>query len=226
MDLDDTHGRIAVGVDNQQAGYDMANTLLASGKEHVVYFGSMSDARDQKRYQGYRRAMDERGLTPLHITPNNLFRSIGAGMLAMARQLDPQTNAILCTNDDIAVGVLQECLKLGIRVPQDMAISGFHGLDIGLATTPLLASVITPRFEMGKVVAEILLKKIKNLPTIRVDLHYRSLLAHHLSDLRPRSRLTSPCPLPKCAQDHVTVTPVLNIIQRDLCQKYFLKSFY
>ena len=38
----------------------------------------------------------------------------------------------------------------------------------------LLASVITPRFEMGKVVAEILLKKIKNLPTIeRVDLHYR-----------------------------------------------------
>lgn len=175
MDLDDTHGRIAVGFDNQQAGYDMANTLLASGKEHVVYFGSMSDARDQKRYQGYRRAMDESGLTPLHITPNKVSSvSIGAGMLAMARQLDPQTNAILCTNDDIAVGVLQECLKLGIRVPQDMAISGFHGLDIGLATTPLLASVITPRFEMGKVVAEILLKKIKNLPTIeRVDLHYR-----------------------------------------------------
>jgi DNA-binding LacI/PurR family transcriptional regulator len=100
--------------------------------------------------------------------------SIGAGMLAMARQLYPQTNAILCTNDDIAVGVLQECIKQGIRVPQDMAISGFHGLDIGLATTPLLASVITPRFEMGKVVAEILLKKIRNLPTIeRVDLHYR-----------------------------------------------------
>jgi DNA-binding LacI/PurR family transcriptional regulator len=70
--------------------------------------------------------------------------------------------------------VLQECLKSGIKVPQEMAISGFHGLDIGLATTPLLASVITPRFEMGKVAAEIILKKIKNLPTIeRVDLHYR-----------------------------------------------------
>ncbi len=175
MDLDDTHGRIAVGFDNFQAGYDMAATLLASGKQHVVYFGSMSDARDKKRYQGYSQAMQERNLEPMHITPNKVSSvSIGAGMLALARQLYPQVNAVLCTNDDIAVGVLQECLKSGIKIPEEMAISGFHGLDIGLATTPLLASVITPRYEMGKVAAEIILKKIKNLPTIeRVDLHYR-----------------------------------------------------
>ncbi|MRT04408.1 LacI family DNA-binding transcriptional regulator [Ewingella americana] len=175
MDLDDTHGRIAVGFDNFKAGYDMANTLLASGKQQVVYFGSMSDARDKKRYQGYSLAMQERGLEPMHITPNRVSSvSIGAGMLALAQQLYPEVNAVLCTNDDIAVGVLQECLKQGIKIPEQMAISGFHGLDIGLATTPLLASVITPRFEIGKVAAEILLKKIKNLPTIeRVDLHYR-----------------------------------------------------
>lgn len=175
MDLDDTHGRIAVGFDNFKAGYDMANTLLASGKRQVVYFGSMSDARDKKRYQGYSLAMREHGLEPMHITPNRVSSvSIGAGMLALAQQLYPEVNAVLCTNDDIAVGVLQECLKQGIKIPEEMAISGFHGLDIGLATTPLLASVITPRFEMGKVAAEILLKKIKNLPTIeRVDLHYR-----------------------------------------------------
>lgn len=175
MDLDDTHGRIAVGFDNFKAGYDMANTLLASGKRQVVYFGSMSDARDKKRYQGYSLAMQEHGLEPMHITPNRVSSvSIGAGMLALAQQLYPEVNAVLCTNDDIAVGVLQECLKQGIKIPEEMAISGFHGLDIGLATTPLLASVITPRFEMGKVASEILLKKIKNLPTIeRVDLHYR-----------------------------------------------------
>ncbi len=61
----------------------------------------------------------------------------------------------------MAVGVLQECLKLGVAIPAEMAISGFHGLDIGQATTPILASVTTPRFEMGKVAAEILIKKIK-----------------------------------------------------------------
>ncbi|EKN5089377.1 LacI family DNA-binding transcriptional regulator [Yersinia enterocolitica] len=175
MDLEPQFNRITVGFNNYQAAYDMTATLLASGKQNVVYFGSMSDVRDRKRYQGYSQAMTDAGLAPLHITPNKVSSvSIGAGMLALARQMYPQVDAIFCTNDDMAVGVLQECLKLGMVVPAEMAISGFHGLDIGQATTPVLASVTTPRFEMGKVAAEILIKKIKKIPTIeQVDLHYR-----------------------------------------------------
>ena len=80
----------------------------------------------------------------------------------------------MCTNDDLAVRALQECLASGITVPQEMAIAGFHGLEIGQIVNPRLASVLTPRFEMGKVATEILIKKIKGLPTIeKVDLHYR-----------------------------------------------------
>ncbi|PWC22845.1 transcriptional regulator [Brenneria roseae subsp. roseae] len=175
MDLEVIPGRIVVGFDNYRAAYDMTSTLLASGKKQVVYFGSMSDRRDRKRYQGYSQAMLDAGEQPMHITPNRVSSiSIGGGMLALARQMYPQADAIFCTNDDIAVGVLQECLRLSLDVPAQMAISGFHGLDIGQATTPVMASVITPRFEMGKVAAEILLKKINQIPTIEyVDLHYR-----------------------------------------------------
>ncbi|MCG8709497.1 LacI family DNA-binding transcriptional regulator [Brenneria sp. 4F2] len=175
MDLEAIPGRIVVGFNNYQAAYDMTDALLASGKRHVVYFGSMSDSRDRKRYQGYSQAMADAGRSPMHITPNKVSSvSIGAGMLALVRQMYPQVDAIFCTNDDIAVGVLQECLRLSIAIPAQMAISGFHGLDIGKATTPAVASVVTPRFEMGKVATEILIKKINKLPTIEyVDLHYR-----------------------------------------------------
>ncbi|CAI0989451.1 Gluconate utilization system GNT-I transcriptional repressor [Serratia liquefaciens] len=175
MDLEAPEGRIAVGFDNFQAGYDMTEALLASGKRQVVYFGAMSDARDTKRFQGYCRAMEKQGLTPRQITPHRVSSvTVGSDMLAMARQLYPDLDGILCTNDDLAVGVLQECLRLGLRVPQDIALSGFHGLDIGKATTPGIASVITPRFDIGKVATEILLKRIKGVPCIeRVDLHYR-----------------------------------------------------
>lgn len=151
MDLDAPPGRIAVGFDNEQAGYDMTEALLASGKRHIVYFGAMSDARDNKRYRGYCRAMASQGQTPRQIAPHRVSSvSIGADMLAMARERYPQLDGILCTNDDLAVGVLQACLRLGVRVPQEVALSGFHGLDIGQATTPSIASVITPRFDMGK----------------------------------------------------------------------------
>ena len=132
MDLDAPPGRIAVGFDNEQAGYDMTEALLASGKRHIVYFGAMSDARDNKRYRGYCRAMASQGQTPRQIAPHRVSSvSIGADMLAMARERYPQLDGILCTNDDLAVGVLQACLRLGVRVPQEVALSGFHGPDIG-----------------------------------------------------------------------------------------------
>ncbi len=175
MGLTEARGRINVGFDNYRAGYDMTAMLLASGKQRVIYFGSMSDRRDEQRYAGYRDAVEAAGLPAGRIVPNKVSSvSIGTGMMTLARQLYPEMDAILCTNDDLAVGVLQECQAARIAVPQAMAIAGFHGLEIGQATTPRLASVITPRFEMGKVATEIILKKINQQPTIeQVDLHYR-----------------------------------------------------
>lgn len=175
MGLTEARGRINVGFDNYRAGYDMTAMLLASGKQRVIYFGSMSDHRDEQRYAGYRDAVAAAGLPAGRIVPNKVSSvSIGTGMMTLARQLYPEMDAILCTNDDLAVGVLQECQAAGIAVPQSMAIAGFHGLDIGQATTPRLASVVTPRFEMGKVATEIILKKLNQQPTIeQVNLHYR-----------------------------------------------------
>ena len=175
MGLTEASGRINVGFDNYRAGYDMTAMLLASGKQRAIYFGSMSDRRDEQRYAGYCAAMAAAGFPAGRIAPNKVSSvSIGTGMMTLARQLYPDMDAILCTNDDLAVGVLQECQTAGIAVPQAMAIAGFHGLEIGQATTPRLASVITPRFEMGKVATEIVLKKINQQPTIeQVNLHYR-----------------------------------------------------
>ncbi len=175
MGLTENSERINVGFDNQRAGLDMTRMLLASGKKRIIYFGSMADLRDEQRYAGYCQAMAEAGLHPGRITPGKVSSvTIGAGMMTLARQMYPEMDGILCTNDDLAVGVLRECTACGIRVPEQLAVAGFHGLEIGQVTTPKLASVLTPRFEMGKVATEILIKKIQGLPTIeRVDLHYR-----------------------------------------------------
>ncbi|MNB77688.1 HTH-type transcriptional regulator GntR [compost metagenome] len=175
MGLSSNPDRINVGFDNYRAGFDMTNMLLASGKKQIIYFGSMSDIRDEQRYAGYCQAMSEAGREVGRIAPNKVSSvMIGTGMMTLARQMYKEMDGILCTNDDLAVGVLQECITSGIKVPQEMAIAGFHGLEIGQIITPRLATVLTPRVEMGKVATEILIKKIKGLPTIeKVDLHYR-----------------------------------------------------
>ncbi|WP_413741605.1 LacI family DNA-binding transcriptional regulator [Sodalis sp. RH15] len=175
MDMTAGSGRINVGFDNKQAAHDMTRMLLASGKRRIIYFGSMSDDRDQKRYHGYCQAMADACLPTGRLIPNKVSSVLmGTGMMTMARQMYPDLDGILCTNDDLAVGVLQECLASGIRVPEEIGIAGFHGLDIGQVTQPKLASVVTPRFEMGRVSTEILIRKIKGISTIeQIDLHYR-----------------------------------------------------
>ncbi len=167
--------RICVGFDNQQAGFDMTRLLLSRGKKNIIYFGSMSDLRDKQRYAGYCDAMQQAGRPAGQITPNKISSvSIGNGMMSLARQQYPDVDGILCTNDDLAVGVLQECLQSGILIPEQLSIAGFHGLEIGQVTPLKLASVITPRFEIGKTVTEIILKKIAGQSAdLHIDLHYQ-----------------------------------------------------
>ena len=67
----------------------------------------------------------------------------GIELMRQARREYPQLDGIFCTNDDLAVGAAFECQRLGLKIPEDMAIAGFHGHDIGQVMEPRLASVLT-----------------------------------------------------------------------------------
>jgi LacI family transcriptional regulator len=62
--------------------------------------------------------------------------------------------AVVAFNDRTAVGVLRGFYELGIRVPDEMAVVGFHGLASGRYTTPALTSIDHPRVELGELAAE------------------------------------------------------------------------
>ncbi|PXV35151.1 transcriptional regulator, partial [Salmonella enterica subsp. enterica serovar Newport] len=87
--------------------------------------------------------------------------SSGIELMRQARREYPQLDGIFCTNDDLAVGAAFECQRLGLKIPDDMAIAGFHGHDIGQVMEPRLASVLTPRERMGSIGAERLLARIR-----------------------------------------------------------------
>ncbi len=167
MDTLEPHIDIEVGFNNHMAAYDMVTTMIGRGKKRIYYFSSRDDQRDNQRYAGYQQAMEDHGLTVYRLTPNKISSfSLGALMLEQALKEPVQPDGIFCTNDDIAVGVLFECLRKNIAVPNTISIAGFHGLDIGKTVTPTLASVITPRFAIGKLSAEMLINKINSRPVI------------------------------------------------------------
>ena len=154
---------IQVGFDNEKAAWDMTHAFLESGKRAIAFFGSMDDPRDLSRFRGTELALAEHGLKAYHMAPRTISSvALGRQMFLQMQQTRPDIDAIFCTNDDLAVGVLLECQAQGKAVPQEIAIAGFHGLEMGRQMIPSLASVITPRFDIGRMAAQMLLSKIKN----------------------------------------------------------------
>ena len=81
--------------------------------------------------------MRESGLEPYSImTARSSSYSAGGELLRQAQRDYPQIDSIFCTNDDLAIGAAFECQRQGLSIPQDMAIAGFHGHDIGQVMVP------------------------------------------------------------------------------------------
>lgn len=173
MDINDDFLDIQVGFDNQQAAMDVAALLLARDKKRITFIGSMHDARDIKRFAGLQKALAAQGLAASYIAPGEIS-SIPLGRKLFRQMLTryPETDAVFCTNDDLAVGVLLECQARGIRVPEQIAIVGFHGLDVSQANLCQIATVITPRFDIGRVAAELVINRLdnkKSATSVRLD---------------------------------------------------------
>jgi LacI family gluconate utilization system Gnt-I transcriptional repressor len=155
----------AIGVDNFEASYQMITTMITKGYKNIVYLGARLDVRTRLRQQGYEKAMQENGLQSKSVmTEAASSFTLGAELLQKTLNDYPQTDGIFCTNDDLAVGALFECQRQGRRVPQDIAIAGFHGHDIGQSMVPKLATVVTPREKIGQVTAEQLIARLNGQP--------------------------------------------------------------
>lgn len=165
----------AVGYDNLKAAYDMVAEMIRHGRRKVVYLAVRLDERTLQREKGYRQAMEAHGLTPVTLQSSQRSSySVGAALMREVQRDYPETDGVFCTNDDVAVGAYFECLRYSVKVPQQMAIAGFHGHDVGQAMTPRLASVVTPRQAIGEAAAKSLLARIRGEPIGQrvVDLGY------------------------------------------------------
>lgn len=161
METGEIGSQQAVGFDNISASQAMTETMISRGRRQIVYFSARMDKRTQLKMQGYAQAMQKHGLSPhCLVTEQPSSFSLGAEQLRQALREYPDLDGIFCTNDDLAIGALFECQRLGIAVPEQIAIAGFHGHDVGQSLTPQLATVITPRLAIGERAARELLARI------------------------------------------------------------------
>lgn len=147
---------INIGLDQVQAGYDATCSLLQAGYRRVGFLMGNKDERATERYSGYQKAMQQAGLaSPSLMKSQQQASSIALGARVMAQfKQGGFPEAVFCIDDNLALGAMQECMRLGLKVPDDIAILGFHDLEFAAFASPTLSSIATHRYDMGKLAAE------------------------------------------------------------------------
>lgn len=164
MDIDGEPIDMAVGLSNAGAGLAVGRHFIASGRQRIGYVGGnlAQDLRAAKRRAGLVQALAEHGLALCgeETSPEPSSTLLGRASLARLLAAHPELDAVYFSNDDMAVGGLMHCLRSGIAVPQQLALAGFNGLEIGEAMPLRLTTVKSPRYLIGQRAAEQVLARL------------------------------------------------------------------
>jgi LacI family transcriptional regulator, gluconate utilization system Gnt-I transcriptional repressor len=156
-----------IGFSHADACHAGISHLLEQGYRRIGFLGARMDPRVQRRLAGYQAAMKAASLLDPHLivtTPVPTSVTLGGTLFADLLARAPDTEAVLCANDDIALGALFECQRRHIAVPEQMAIVGFNDLEFMASSVPTLTSVRTNRYEMGRNAATMVIETLEGRP--------------------------------------------------------------
>ena len=158
----------SIGFDNQAATFQAARHLISLGHRHIGLLSAPLPGNDRARArgQGLRAALAEHGLALDERCIAYAPISLAAAEAAMARllALPQRPTAVVATNDVFAVGAMVACRKAGVRIPEQMSITGVDNTDLGATQTPGLTSVATPVTEIGRAAADQLIARLEGQP--------------------------------------------------------------
>lgn len=151
---DYAHGALrGVGIDNRAAARDGVLRLLGLGHRRIALLAGPDDDPNAglPRTRGYFDALAQAGIAPddALIARGNYNEQYGCEAARHMLRLPQPPTAIFAVADRIAMGVCNAARELDVRVPEQLAVLGFDGLDLTEFFLPHLSTVSIPRYEMG-----------------------------------------------------------------------------
>ena len=160
-----------VGVDNTNGLYIITKHLIAKGHCRIAHLMTPSQCTTvNNRLKGYKKALADSGIefdeslvkrvSFSEDIRDNHYEEIG-GILNEWNNLQQSPTAITTTADGLAVIVLKNFVSMGVRVPHDIAITGFDDIDVATLVEVPLTTLRAPIREVGIKAGEIIVKRIR-----------------------------------------------------------------
>lgn len=153
---------IVIESDNKSGGYMATKELISQGCKRIAFMtDKIGESTKTKRYEGYCKAILEAGL---FLDPSMTMRvdtvtiSEGQRVVKKAMEEGVRFDGIVCATDDMAIGAIQGIKERGLRVPEDIKITGFDDIELTSLVSPSVTTIHQYNDKMAYYAAENMIK--------------------------------------------------------------------
>lgn len=171
-ELTDRPVDMLVGLSHLKVGSAVAGFCLGKGWRRIG-IATADDHRALARGDGFVSTLGRDVPTAVVPAPSNL--ALGRRALGELLRQDPALQAVVCSSDQLAQGVLAEAQSRGIRVPADLAVCGFGDAEFAAHLVPSLTTVQVDATAIGRLAAHLVLERCRGRPVDEpiVDVGFR-----------------------------------------------------
>ena len=158
-----------IATDHQIGAYKAVQHLLNLGHRRIAHVAGPREIPSAgERRRGYIAALEDYGV-PLDlelIVQGDYTQHTGRWALERLMEMGEPPTAVLTSNDLNAVGLMEKAAERGVHIPNDLSVCGFDDIEYATIVSPKLTTVSQDKYELGKLAAEYLLRRIQNPATV------------------------------------------------------------
>lgn len=143
----------SIAIDNEQAAYEVVEYFIKKKHKRIAMISGEKDEINAgiPRIKGYQRALSKYGISfkKEYLIEGNYTFAAGYEAAKQFLAISERPTAIFAASDAMAIGAEKALLEAGIKIPEEIAVFGFDGLDFAEYVHPSLSTVVQPRYEMG-----------------------------------------------------------------------------
>jgi LacI family transcriptional regulator len=161
-----------VMMDNVGGMTKVIEHLVECGHREIVFVSGPDHPSIVERLNGYESTMRRHGLSVQVIETPDLNSHDGEAAAEVLIEDHSHVTAVACSNDMQAIGVIRRLLQQGIRVPADVAVTGFDDVQLASFIQPALTTVHVDRVMLGRLAVDMLMGRVRAplRPAVRCNL--------------------------------------------------------
>ncbi len=167
-------GAACILPDNASGVAEMVDHFINHhGYRNIAFVkGPPGHGEAEARFDSYRKALDSHHIeyNPALVLEGNFSARSGVNAVRSLYSSRTPFDAVMCVDDETAIGAISELKKRGVHIPTDVAVAGFDDIADASIVLPSLSTIKQPLFQMGGLALETIVQKLRGetVPAVEV----------------------------------------------------------